>query len=146
MRPAHNAIHAYRSLAWQTGPYRKTLRDIAGKAMIDGINVPENDKLQVIAEHMRGLVESHWSSSVPDVRSSSTRRFTRQPSTFHAELKTSREVVVIKSVEAAKERSSRRGAAESDIMPSSVLSRDQTQGTRMSLRSIAAMAAAAYCK
>jgi hypothetical protein len=62
--------------------------------------------------------------------------------------------VVIKSVEAAKEaphsrpgsRGSRRGVVESEMMPIAVLSRDQTQGIRISLRSIPAMAAAVHCK
>lgn len=49
--------------------YRKTLGEIVYKAMLDVINVPQNDKFQIITEHDRGdlnYAESYLGNNYSD--------------------------------------------------------------------------------
>ena len=55
----------------KSAQYRKTLGEIVYKAMMDVINVPENDKFQVITEHApedlnlsAGYLGNHYSDDV----------------------------------------------------------------------------------
>ena len=53
----------------KSAEYRKTLGEIVYKAMIDLINVPQNDKFQVITEHDRGdlnYAESYLGNTYSD--------------------------------------------------------------------------------
>jgi 4-oxalocrotonate tautomerase len=103
----------------KTPQYRKTLGDIIYKAMIDVINVPENDKFQIITEHAPeelNLAESYlgnrYSNDVILIQVTLTSgRSIELKKTFyrrivddlHAQLKIRPEDVVINLVEVAKE-------------------------------------------
>ena len=53
----------------KSAEYRKTLGEIVYKAMLDVINVPQNDKFQIITEHDRGdlnYAESYLGNSYSD--------------------------------------------------------------------------------
>ncbi|WP_338828693.1 tautomerase family protein [Bradyrhizobium sp. 27S5] len=53
----------------KSAEYRKTLGEIVYKAMLDVINVPQNDKFQIITEHDRGdlnYAESYLGNSDSD--------------------------------------------------------------------------------
>ncbi|QOZ27879.1 tautomerase family protein [Bradyrhizobium sp. CCBAU 51753] len=53
----------------KSAEYRKTLGEIVYKAMTDLINVPENDKFQIITEHDRGdlnYAESYLGNTYSD--------------------------------------------------------------------------------
>jgi phenylpyruvate tautomerase PptA (4-oxalocrotonate tautomerase family) len=99
--------------------YRKTLGDIVYKAMIDVINIPEDDKFQVITEHAPEEINiaerylgNRYSSDVifiqitlsagrsVDVKKAFYRRVVDD---IHSQLKMRREDVVINLVEVAKE-------------------------------------------
>jgi phenylpyruvate tautomerase PptA (4-oxalocrotonate tautomerase family) len=99
--------------------YRKALGDIVYKAMTDVINVPENDKFQVITEHAPeelNFAESYmgnlYSNDVIFIqitlnsgRSIDLKKafYKRIVDDLHAQLKMRREDVVINLVEVAKE-------------------------------------------
>jgi 4-oxalocrotonate tautomerase len=99
--------------------YRKELGDIVYKAMVDVINVPENDKFQVVTEHAPeelNVAESYmgnrYSSDVIliQITLSSGRSidlkktfYKRIVDDLHDQLKMRREDVVINLVEVAKE-------------------------------------------
>jgi 4-oxalocrotonate tautomerase len=99
--------------------YRKTLGDIIYRAMVDLINVPENDKFQVISEHppeelnlSESYLGNHYSKDVILIqitlmagRSVELKKafYKRIADDIHMQLKTSREDVVINLVEVAKE-------------------------------------------
>ncbi|UGY12120.1 tautomerase family protein [Bradyrhizobium septentrionale] len=53
----------------KSADYRKTLGEIVYRAMLDVINVPQNDKFQIITEHDRGdlnYAESYLGNSYSD--------------------------------------------------------------------------------
>jgi len=103
----------------KSAQYRKTLGDIIYKAMIDVINVPENDKFQIITEHAPeelNLAESYLGNRYGnDViliqitltfgRSIELKKafYRRIVDDLHAQLKIRPEDVVINLVEVAKE-------------------------------------------
>src|SRR5260370_36119381 len=98
---------------------RKALGDIVYKAMVDVINVPENDKFQVITEHAPeelNVAESYMGNrysndviliqiTLNSGRSLDLKKafYKRIVDDIHAQLKMRREDVVIDLVEAAKE-------------------------------------------
>src|SRR5262249_22942243 len=102
----------------KSAQYRKTLGDIVYKAMIDVINVPENDKFQVITEHAPeelNLAESYMGNrysndvvliqiTLSSGRSIDLKRafYKRIVDDLHDQLKMRREDVVINLVEVAK--------------------------------------------
>jgi 4-oxalocrotonate tautomerase len=99
--------------------YRKMLGDIVYKAMIDVINVPENDKFQVITEHppeelnfAEGYMGNRYSNDVIFIQITLTSGrsvdlkkafYKRIVDDIHDQLKMRREDVVINLVEVAKE-------------------------------------------
>jgi phenylpyruvate tautomerase PptA (4-oxalocrotonate tautomerase family) len=99
--------------------YRKTLGDIVYKAMVDVINVPENDKFQVITEHApeelnfaESYMGNRYSNDVIFIqitlnsgRSLDLKKafYKRIVDDVHDQLKMRREDVVINLVEVAKE-------------------------------------------
>jgi 4-oxalocrotonate tautomerase len=99
--------------------YRKTLGDIVYKAMVDVINVPENDKFQVITEHAPeelNLAESYMGNryshdviliqiTLTSGRSVDLKKafYKRIVDDLHDQLRMRREDVVINLVEVAKE-------------------------------------------
>jgi len=99
--------------------YRKAIGDIVYKAMIDVINVPTNDKFQVITEHpaedfnvAESYLGNHYSQDVVFIqitlnagRSVELKKafFKRIANDMHAQLKVRQEDVVINLVEVAKE-------------------------------------------
>jgi 4-oxalocrotonate tautomerase len=103
----------------KSAEYRRTLGDIVYKALIDVINVPENDKFQVITEHAPdeiNVAESYlgnrYSSDVIfiQITLSAGRPVTLKQALYrrvaddiHHQLKMRREDVVINLVEVAKE-------------------------------------------
>jgi 4-oxalocrotonate tautomerase len=103
----------------KSAQYRKTLGDTIYKAMVDVINVPENDKFQIITEHTPeelNLAESYlgnrYSNDVILIQITLTSgRSTELKKTFyrrivddlHAQLKIRPEDVVINLVEVGKE-------------------------------------------
>jgi 4-oxalocrotonate tautomerase len=103
----------------KSAEYRRTLGDIVYKALIDIINVPENDKFQVITEHAPdeiNVAESYlgnrYSSDVIfiQITLSAGRPVTLKQALYrriaddiHHQLKMRREDVVINLVEVAKE-------------------------------------------
>jgi len=103
----------------KSAQYRKALGDIVYKAMVELINVPENDKFQVITEHAPeefNLAESYlgnrYSNDVVliQITLSSGRSielkkafYKRIADDLHAQLKMRPEDVVINLVEVAKE-------------------------------------------
>jgi 4-oxalocrotonate tautomerase len=103
----------------KSAEYRKTLGEIVYKAMLDLINVPENDKFQVITEHApeelnfaEGYLGNRYSSDLILIqitlnvgRSLDLKKafYKRIAADIHAQLKTSPEDVVINLVEVAKE-------------------------------------------
>ena len=103
----------------KSAQYRNTLGDIVYKAMVDVINVPENDKFQVITEHAPeevNLAESYmgnrYSNDVILIQITLTAGrsidlkkafYKRIVDDLHDQLKVRREDVVINLVEVAKE-------------------------------------------
>jgi 4-oxalocrotonate tautomerase len=103
----------------KSAEYRRTLGDIVYRALIDVINVPENDKFQVITEHAPdeiNVAESYlgnrYSSDVIfiQITLSAGRPVTLKQALYrrvaddiHHQLKMRREDVVINLVEVAKE-------------------------------------------
>jgi phenylpyruvate tautomerase PptA (4-oxalocrotonate tautomerase family) len=103
----------------KSAEYRKTLGEIVYKAMIDVINVPENDKFQVITEHApedlnvsAGYLGNRYSDDIILIqitlsagRSIELKKafYKRIADDIHAQLKTSVDDVVINLVEVAKE-------------------------------------------
>ena len=103
----------------KSAEYRKTLGEIVYRAMVDLINVPENDKFQVITEHppeelnlSESYLGNHYSKDVILIqitlnsgRSVELKKafYKRIADDIHTQLKTSREDVVINLVEVAKE-------------------------------------------
>jgi 4-oxalocrotonate tautomerase len=103
----------------KSAAYRKTLGEIVYKAMIDEINVPANDKFQIIAEHAAeefNIADSYLGNTyTKDIiliqitlnagRTVETKKafFKRIADDLHAELNVRREDVVINLVEVAKE-------------------------------------------
>jgi 4-oxalocrotonate tautomerase len=103
----------------KSAQYRKTLGDAIYKAMVDVINVPENDKFQIITEHAPeelNLAESYlgnrYSNDVILIQITLTSgRSIELKKTFyrrivddlHAQLKIRPEDVVINLVEVGKE-------------------------------------------
>src|SRR5262245_1424134 len=103
----------------KSAEYRKTLGEIVYRAMVDLINVPENDKFQVITEHppedlnlSESYLGNHYSKDVILIqitlnsgRSVELKKafYKRIADDIHTVLKTSREDVVINLVEVAKE-------------------------------------------
>src|SRR5215472_6872109 len=103
----------------KSADYRRTLGDIVYKALIDVINIPEDDKFQVITEHAPGELNvaenylgNRYSSDVIfiQVTLSSGRSteimkafYRRVVDDIHNQLKMRREDVVINLVEVAKE-------------------------------------------
>jgi phenylpyruvate tautomerase PptA (4-oxalocrotonate tautomerase family) len=99
--------------------YRKALGDIVYKAMVDVINVPENDKFQVITEHAPeelNVAESYMGNrysndviliqiTLSSGRSIDLKKtfYKRIVDDLHDQLKIRREDVVINLVEVAKE-------------------------------------------
>jgi phenylpyruvate tautomerase PptA (4-oxalocrotonate tautomerase family) len=99
--------------------YRKALGDIVYKAMVDVINVPENDKFQVITEHAPeelNVAESYMGNrysndviliqiTLSSGRSIDLKKafYKRIVDDLHDQLKMRREDVVINLVEVAKE-------------------------------------------
>jgi 4-oxalocrotonate tautomerase len=103
----------------KSAQYRKTLGDIVYKAMLDVINVPENDKFQVITEHAPeelNLAENYMGNrysndvvliqiTLSSGRSIDLKKafYKRIVDDLHDQLKMRREDVVINLVEVAKE-------------------------------------------
>jgi 4-oxalocrotonate tautomerase len=103
----------------KSAEYRRTLGEIVYKALLDVINVPENDKFQVITEHAPGelnVAESYlgnrYTSDVIFVQITMTvgrpielkkALYRRIVDDIHTQLKMRREDVVINLVEVAKE-------------------------------------------
>ena len=103
----------------KSAQYRETMGDIVYKAMVDVINVPENDKFQVITEHAAeelNLAESYmgnrYSNDVVLIQITLTAGrsidlkkafYKRIVDDLHDQLKMRREDVVINLVEVAKE-------------------------------------------
>ena len=103
----------------KSAQYRKALGDIVYKAMVDVINVPENDKFQVITEHeleelnfAESYMGNRYSNDVIFIqitlnsgRSLELKKafYKRIVDDVHAQLKMRREDVVINLVEVAKE-------------------------------------------
>jgi phenylpyruvate tautomerase PptA (4-oxalocrotonate tautomerase family) len=103
----------------KSADYRRTLGDIVYKALIDVINIPEDDKFQVITEHAPGELNvaenylgNRYSSEVIFIqvtlssgRSTEIKKafYRRVVDDIHNQLKMRREDVVINLVEVAKE-------------------------------------------
>jgi 4-oxalocrotonate tautomerase len=103
----------------KSAQYRKTLGEIVYKAMMDVINVPENDKFQVITEHApedlnlsAGYLGNHYSDDVILIqitlnsgRSIELKKafYKRIVDDIHTQLKTRVDEVVINLVEVPKE-------------------------------------------
>ena len=103
----------------KSAQYRKTLGEIVYKAMMDVINVPENDKFQVITEHApedlnlsAGYLGNHYSDDVILIqitlnsgRSIELKKafYKRIVDDIHTQLKTRVDDVVINLVEVPKE-------------------------------------------
>ena len=103
----------------KSAEYRKTLGDIAYEAMTDVINVPENDKFQVITEHAPeelNLADSYMGNrysndviliqiTLSSGRSIDLKKafYKRIVEDLHDQLNMRREDVVINLVEVAKE-------------------------------------------
>ncbi len=103
----------------KSADYRRTLGDIVYKALIDVINIPEDDKFQVITEHAPGELNvaenylgNRYSSDVIFIqvtlssgRSTEIKKafYRRVVDDIHNQLKMRREDVVINLVEVAKE-------------------------------------------
>lgn len=103
----------------KSADYRRTLGDIVYKALIDVINIPEDDKFQVIAEHAPGELNvaenylgNRYSGDVIFIqvtlsagRSIEIKKafYRRVVDDIHNQLKMRREDVVINLVEVAKE-------------------------------------------
>ncbi len=103
----------------KSAEYRRTLGEIVYKALLDVINVPENDKFQVITEHAPGelnVAESYlgnrYTSDVIFIQITMTvgrplelkkALYRRIVDDIHTQLKMRREDVVINLVEVAKE-------------------------------------------
>src|SRR5882724_4920763 len=103
----------------KSGHFRKTLGDIIYQAMVDVINVPENDKFQIITEHApEGLnlfanyLGNHYSQDVILIqitmsvgRSIELKKafYKRVADDIHTQLKVRRDDVVINLVETSKE-------------------------------------------
>src|SRR5262252_5791793 len=103
----------------KSAQYRQTLGDIVYKAMVDVINVPENDKFQVITEHAPeelNIAESYMGNrysndviliqiTLSSGRSIDLKKafYKRIVDDLHDQLKMRREDVVINLVEVAKE-------------------------------------------
>jgi phenylpyruvate tautomerase PptA (4-oxalocrotonate tautomerase family) len=103
----------------KSADYRRTLGDIVYKALVDVVNIPEDDKFQVITEHAPGELNvaenylgNRYSSDVIfiQVTLSSGRSiemkkafYRRVVDDIHNQLKMRREDVVINLVEVAKE-------------------------------------------
>jgi len=103
----------------KSAQYRQTLGDIIYKAMVDVINVPENDKFQVITEHAPeelNLADSYMGNrysndviliqiTLSSGRSIDLKKafYKRIVDDLHDQLKMRREDVVINLVEVAKE-------------------------------------------
>jgi len=103
----------------KSAQYRQTLGDIIYKAMVDVINVPENDKFQVITEHAPeelNVAESYMGNrysndmiliqiTLSSGRSIDLKKafYKRIVDDLHDQLKMRREDVVINLVEVAKE-------------------------------------------
>ena len=103
----------------KSADYRKTLGDIVYQAMRDVINVPENDKFQVITEHApdelnisAGYLGQRYSDDIVLIqitlsigRSVELKKafYKRIVDDMHAQLKVRADEVVINLVEVAKE-------------------------------------------
>jgi 4-oxalocrotonate tautomerase len=103
----------------KSAQYRKTLGEIVYQAMIDLINVPKDDKFQVITEHApegmnfaESYLGNHYSKDVIFIqitlnsgRSVELKKafYKRIADEIHAQLKTRPDDVVINLVEVAKE-------------------------------------------
>jgi phenylpyruvate tautomerase PptA (4-oxalocrotonate tautomerase family) len=103
----------------KSAQYRKTLGEIVYRAMVDVINVPKDDKFQVIAEHPpeslnfpEGYMGCHYSQDIIFIqitlsagRSVELKKafYKRIAEDIHAQLKTRPDDVVINLVEVAKE-------------------------------------------
>jgi 4-oxalocrotonate tautomerase len=103
----------------KSAQYRQTLGDIVYKAMVDVINVPENDKFQVVTEHAPeelNVAESYMGNrysndviliqiTLSSGRSIDLKKafYKRIVDDLHDQLKMRREDVVINLVEVAKE-------------------------------------------
>jgi len=103
----------------KSAAFRKTLGEIVYRAMIDVINVPPNDKFQIITEHAAdelNVADSYLGNHyTPDIilmqitmnagRSVEMKKafFKRIADDLHDQLKVRREDVVINLVEVAKE-------------------------------------------
>jgi phenylpyruvate tautomerase PptA (4-oxalocrotonate tautomerase family) len=118
IKERRHAVRAYRSRSWQIRPIPKGTGDIVYKAMVDVINVPENDKFQVITEHAPeelNLAESYMGNRYSNViliqitlsagRSIDLKKafYKRIVDDLHDQLEMRREDVVINLVEVAKE-------------------------------------------
>ena len=103
----------------KSAQYRKTLGEIVYKAMIDVINVPNNDKFQVVTEHApedmnfaEGYLGNHYSKDMIFIqitlnsgRSVELKKafYKRIADDLHAQLQLRRDDVLINLVEVAKE-------------------------------------------
>ncbi len=103
----------------KSAEYRRTLGDIVYRAMIDVINVPEDDKFQIITEHApeelnvaASYLGNRYSSNLIVIqitlnagRSVEAKKafYRRVVDDIHKQLKMRREDVVINLVEVAKE-------------------------------------------
>jgi phenylpyruvate tautomerase PptA (4-oxalocrotonate tautomerase family) len=103
----------------KSAEYRRTLGDIVYKALIDVINIPEDDKFQIIAEHApeelnvaASYLGNRYSSDVIIIqitlgagRSVEIKKafYRRVVDDLHGQLKMRREDVVINLVEVARE-------------------------------------------
>jgi phenylpyruvate tautomerase PptA (4-oxalocrotonate tautomerase family) len=103
----------------KSADYRRTLGDIVYKALIDVINIPEDDKFQVITEHApaelnvaENYLGNRYSSEVIFIqvtlssgRSTEIKKafYRRVVDDIHNQLEMRREDVVINLVEVAKE-------------------------------------------